>query len=164
MLSASITWRYPVYVQMDGVTLRHLLRPFASQEATAGGRATAAPEQLVTNPSASQSGLPARAVPSNELLAQVPGGYSAFGLTPELKALFDKPNTSNAADVIDLTRAPLVSSAPTLPKYSRHGLTASSSNQQFSAGALFLNTSANGMGTFSGEGSPNKGTSELWRQ
>ncbi|KAF8759291.1 hypothetical protein HU200_010329 [Digitaria exilis] len=186
------------FAVMDGVTLRHLLRPFAAQEATAGGRATAAPEQLVTNPwAASQPGQPARAVPSNELLAQVPGGYSAFGLAPELKTLFDKPTTSNAADridltraplvsssatlpkysrhgltagsshqqpttsnaadIVDLTRAPLVSSSATLPKYSRHGLTAGSSNQQPSAGAPFLNKSANGTGTSTGEGSPNKG-------
>ncbi|TKW34586.1 hypothetical protein SEVIR_2G315100v4 [Setaria viridis] len=147
----------PLPNQMDGVTLRHLLRPFAAQEAAAGGRATAAPEQLITNPSTSQSGQPARAGPSNELLAQVPGSYSTFSLAPDLKALFDKPNASNAADVIDLTRTPPLCSAATLPKYSRHGLTASSSNEQSSAGALFLNKSANGMGTFTGEVSTNEG-------
>ncbi|CAL5082799.1 unnamed protein product [Urochloa decumbens] len=148
----------PLPSQMDGVTLRHLLRPFAAQEAALCGRATAAPEQLVTNPSTSQSGQPVRAGPSNELLAQVLGSYSAFGFAPDLKALLDKPNASNAVDIIDLTRAPPPGSAPTLPKYSRHGLTASGSNEQSAAaGAPFLNKSANGMGTFTVECSANKG-------
>ncbi|CAN6211328.1 unnamed protein product [Urochloa humidicola] len=149
----------PLPSQMDGVALRHLLRPFAAQEAAAGGRATATPEQLLTNPSTSQSGQPARAGPSHQLLAQVLGSYSAFGLAPDLKALFDKPNASNAIDIIDLTGAPLPGSTATLPKYPRHGLTASSSNEQSSAGALFLNKSANGMGTFTVEGSANKAPS-----
>jgi len=144
---------------MDGVTLRHLLRPFAAQEAAAAGRA---PEQLVTNPSTAQPGQTARAGPSNELLAQVPGSYSTFGLAPDLKALFGNPSASNAADIIDLTRASPPGSAATatatLPMHSRHGLTASSSNEQSSAGALFGNKSANGMGTFIGEGSAKQGT------
>ncbi|KAG2636742.1 hypothetical protein PVAP13_2NG470100 [Panicum virgatum] len=144
---------------MDGVTLRHLLRPFSAQEAAAGGRAS---EQLVTNPSTAQPGQTARAGPSNELLAQVPGSYSTFGLAPDLKALFDKPSASNAADIIDLTRAspPGSAATATLPMHSRHGLTASSSNEQSSAGALFWNKSANGMGTFTGEGSAKEGISD----
>ncbi|RLN32810.1 uncharacterized protein C2845_PM03G05990 [Panicum miliaceum] len=142
----------PLPSQMDGVTLRHLLRPFAGQEAAAGGRAAAAPEQLVTNLSTAQSGQPARAGPSNDLLAQVPGSYSTFSLAPDLKALFGKPSASNAADIIDLTRASPPGNTATLPMHSRHGLTASSSNEQSSAGALFRNKSANGMGTFTGEG------------
>jgi hypothetical protein len=142
---------------MDGVTLRHLLRPFAAQEAAAAGRA---PEQLVTNPSTAQSGQPSRAGPSNELLAQVAGSYSSFGLAPDLKALFGKPSASSAADIIDLTRAspPGSAATATLPLHSRHGLTASSRNEQSSAGALFGNKSANGMGTFTGEGSAKQGT------
>ncbi|PUZ71914.1 hypothetical protein GQ55_2G351500 [Panicum hallii var. hallii] len=152
----------PLPSQMDGVTLRHLLRPFAGQEAAAGGRAAAAPEQLVTNPSAAQSGQPARAGPSNELLAQVPGSYSTFGLALDLKALFGKPSASNAADIIDLTRAspPGSAATATLPMHSRHGLTASSSNEQFSAGAPFRNKTANGMGTFTGEGSTKEGMTD----
>ncbi|KAJ1290773.1 hypothetical protein BS78_02G269600 [Paspalum vaginatum] len=140
---------------MDGVTLRHLLRPFAAQEAA---RAPAAPEQLLTNPSTAQSGEPARAGPSNELLAQIiPASYSSFGLAPDLTWV----NASNAADIIDLTRAsPLHSATSTLPNYHpRHGLAASSGNQQSSIGALFLNKSANGMVTFTGEGSTNEGIS-----
>jgi hypothetical protein len=141
-------------MQMDGVTLRHLLRPFAAQEAAAAGRAAAAPEQLVANHSTSQSSLPTRAGPSNELLAQVPGSYSTFGLAPDLT----RANASNAAaDIIDLTRAAPPSSAATLPKYPRHGLSASSSNEQSSVGALFLNKSANGMGAFTGESLANQG-------
>lgn len=140
-------------MQMDGVTLRHLLRPFAAQEAAAGGRAAAAPEQLVANHSTSQSGLPARTGPSNELLAQVPGSYSTFGHAPDLT----RANASNTADIMDLTRAAPPSSAATLPTYPRYGFSASSSNQQSSVGALFLNKSANGMGTFTGESSANQG-------
>ncbi|XP_066397696.1 uncharacterized protein [Miscanthus floridulus] len=144
----------PLPSQMDGVTLRHLLRPFAAQEAAAAGRVAAAPEHLVANHLTSQSGLPARAGPDNELLAQVPGSYSTFGLAPDLT----RANASNAAaDIIDLTRAAPLSSAATLPKYPRHGLSASSSNEQSSIGALFLNKSANGMGTFTGESSANEG-------
>ncbi|CAN6218692.1 unnamed protein product [Urochloa humidicola] len=157
----------PVPSQMDGVTLRHLLRPFAAQDAAVGGRATAVPEQLVMNPSTSQSRQPASAGPSNELPSQVPGSYSTFGLAPDLKALFDKPNGSNAVDIIDLTRAPLLSSAPTLPKYSRHGLTASgSSEQSAAAGALLLNKSANRISTFTVEGSTNEGMTNggIWLQ
>lgn len=123
-----------------------------------GGRATAAPEQPVTNLSTSQSVQPAKAGPSNELLAQVPGSYSTFGLAPDLKALFDKPNVSNAADIIDLTRSPPLGSAATLPTYSRHGLAASSSNEQSFAGASYLNKSANGMSTFTGDGATSEGT------
>jgi hypothetical protein len=74
--------------------------------------------------------------------------------------LFGKPSASNAADIIDLTRAspPGSAATATLPMHSRHGLTASSSNEQFSAGAPFRNKTANGMGTFTGEGSTKEGT------
>ncbi|XP_062199450.1 uncharacterized protein LOC133901928 isoform X2 [Phragmites australis] len=149
----------PLPSQMDGFNLRHLLRPFAAQESAAGARSAAVPGQLVTNPSSSQSGQPAKPGPSNELLAQVPGSYSysTFGLAPDLKALFHKPNASNAAGIVDLTRASPLRSAASLTKYPRHGLSASSSNEQSSLGALFLNKSANGMGTFPGEMSANEG-------
>ncbi|WVZ65826.1 hypothetical protein U9M48_015128 [Paspalum notatum var. saurae] len=147
----------PLPSQMDGVTLRHLLRPFAAQEAVAGARATAAPEQLVTNPLTAQPGQPVRAGPSNELLAQIiPGSYSTFGLATDLT----RASASNAADIIDLTRAsPLHSAAATLPNYPRHGLPGSSGNEQSSIGGLFLSKSASGMVTFTGEGSTDEGIS-----
>ncbi|XP_062193896.1 uncharacterized protein LOC133897258 [Phragmites australis] len=136
--------------QVDGVALRHLLRPFSTQ---------AVPEQLVASPSSSQPGQPARAGPSSELLTQVPGSYSTFGIASDLKALFENPNESNAAGLINLTRASPLGSAAPLSKYPRHGLPASSSNEQSASalGALFLNKTDDGMGTCTGEGSANEG-------
>lgn len=142
-----------VYMQMDGVTLRHLLRPFAAQEAAAAGRVAAAPEQLFASHSTLQSGPPPRVGPSNELLTQVPGNYCTFDLAPDLT----RANASNAAGTIDFTRAGPSSSAATLPKYPRHGLPASSSNEQSSFGALFPNRSANVMGIFTCQSSANEG-------
>ncbi|ONM23440.1 Histone-lysine N-methyltransferase ATX4 [Zea mays] len=142
---------------MDGVTLRHLLRPFAAQEAAAAGRVAAAPEQLFASHSTLQSGPPPRVGPSNELLTQVPGNYCTFDLAPDLT----RANASNAAGTIDFTRAGPSSSAATLPKYPRHGLPASSSNEQSSFGALFPNRSANGMGIFTCQSSANEGIANV---
>ncbi|KAL6844941.1 hypothetical protein ACP4OV_025600 [Aristida adscensionis] len=151
----------PLPSQMDGGggTVRHLLRPFAAQQQAAA----AAPEQAVladANPPSGSQQPPARAAPStssNELLAQVPGSYSTFGLAPDLKALFDKPSASNVGGLIDLTRASPLGCAASPSKYPRYGLSAVSTNQQSSLGALFMNKTANGMGAFTGEGSASDG-------
>ncbi|KAL6601411.1 hypothetical protein ACP70R_044631 [Stipagrostis hirtigluma subsp. patula] len=150
----------PLPSQMDGgATPRHVLRPFAAQQAAPA----AAPEPpAAVSASSSQPGQPSRAGPSNELLSQAPGSYSAFGLAPELRALFDKASASNAAGVIDLTRAcasPLGTGAP-LPKYPRHGLAAASSDEQSSLAAVVMNKVSNGMSAFAGQGSATDGITQ----
>jgi hypothetical protein len=137
---------------MDGAALRHMLRPFATQQAAA-----AAPQQPVVNPLTAHPSQPPTwgAGPS----AQAPGSYSTFGTAMDLKAMFDKLSATNAAAMVDLTRASTFSGATPLSMYPRHGLSASSSNEQSCFGMQFPNKSANGMwGTFTGEGSANEGT------
>lgn len=140
---------------MDGAALRHLLRPLASLQTAA-----AVPEQPLVNPAAQTSQQPAAAGPSNGSLAPVPGSYSTFGATPDLKAMFDKLTASNSAAMVDFTRATRASppGGTSLSKYPRLGLSAISSYEQSSSGTQFLNRNANGMGTFTGEGSADQGT------
>jgi hypothetical protein len=130
---------FTVRVQMDGAALRHLLDPFTAQAAV--------PEQLT-----------AGAAPSSGSLAQVPGCYSTFGTASDLKTMFDKLSTSNAAAMVNFTRATPLGAVTSLSKYPGHGLLPASSNTEQSFGPQFLNKSVNGMGTFTGEGSSNEGT------
>jgi hypothetical protein len=142
-------------VQMDGVALRHLLRPFATQQAAA-----AALQQPVANPLTAHPCQPSTGGPglSNGLLAQAPGNYSTFGTAMDLKAMFNKLSSTNAAAMVDLTRASTLGGATPLSMYPRHGLSDSSSNEQSCFGTQFPNKSANGIGgTFTGEGSANEG-------
>jgi hypothetical protein len=72
--------------------------------------------------------------------------------------MFDKLSTSNAAAMVNFTRATPLGAVTSLSKYPGHGLLPSSSNTEQSFGPQFLNKSVNGMGTFTGEGSSNEGT------
>ncbi|KAF0905733.1 hypothetical protein E2562_008807 [Oryza meyeriana var. granulata] len=147
----------PLPSQIDSANLLYVLRPLAAQEVTGA----AAPEQLAANHLSSQYGQPTRAAvaPSSSLLAQVSGNHPHANHVPDRKALFGMLNASNAANVIDLTRASPPRGAEPLPKHPRHGLAASSSVEQSSClGALFPNRSA--QGSFPGECSVNNGISQ----
>uniref|UniRef100_A0A0E0M4E6 Histone-lysine N-methyltransferase n=1 Tax=Oryza punctata TaxID=4537 RepID=A0A0E0M4E6_ORYPU len=134
---------YCVRVQIDSGNLRHILRPFAAQEAAAA----LVPEQRAANHPSSQYGQPARAAPTTSLLAQVAGNHPHASHVSDRKALFGMVNAVNAANVIDLTRASPLRGAEPLPKHPRHGLAASNSIEQSSClGALFQNISANVQG------------------
>uniref|UniRef100_A0A0D9XGM5 Histone-lysine N-methyltransferase n=1 Tax=Leersia perrieri TaxID=77586 RepID=A0A0D9XGM5_9ORYZ len=70
-------------------------------------------------------------------------------------------NGSNAASVIDLTRASPLRGEEPLPKHPRHGMAASSSVEQSSClGASFQNRNGNAQGSFLGECSVNNGISQ----